>query len=201
MISAAEFFPVYSLRQNQLAEAEDIARRHGSSGSLYVDSEDVSRSLLGLFGWIEEMSERDISELYGIESGDTFRATETARWLLRAMGDIAKYARMPDVRDELEALRIRVDVWGAAGADTLGLHSTRGQGTRPGTVCCRRPEPRRRDGHAPGQDMRRMPRGPSHRAAHKVGTVKRWPTRTYIWRWAPLEWRWPLRPYTSRFRP
>ena len=108
VVSAAEFFPVYSLRQNQWTEAEDIARRHGSSGSLYVDSEDMSRSLLGLFGWIEEMPERDISERYGIESGDTFRATETARWLLRAMGDIAKYARMPDVRDELETLRIRI---------------------------------------------------------------------------------------------
>lgn len=108
VISSAEFFPVYSLRQDQLAEADDLVRRHGSSGSLYVDPEDVSRSLLGLVGWIEEMPERDISERYGIESGDTFRATETARWLLRAMGDIAKYARMPDVRTELESLRVRV---------------------------------------------------------------------------------------------
>lgn len=108
VISSTEFFPVYSLRQDQLAEAHNLVRRHGSGGSLYVDPEDVSRSLLGLFGWIEEMSERDISEMYGIESGDTYRAMETTRWLLRAMGDIAKYARMPDVSAELETLRTRV---------------------------------------------------------------------------------------------
>ena len=108
VVSAEEFFPVLGLRQGQIDDARDLVARHGSNGALYVDPEEVSRSLLGLFGWIEEAPERDISEMYGIESGDTYRAVETTRWLLRAMGEIAKYARMPDVSAELETLRSRV---------------------------------------------------------------------------------------------
>ena len=108
VMSCSEFFPVLPLRAAQRDAAYELVERYGDQAVWYVDPEDVSRSLLGLFGWINEESEQVISERYGVESGDTHRAVESARWLLRSMADIATYARLPDVRKELETLRARV---------------------------------------------------------------------------------------------
>ena len=107
-MSCSEFFPVLALRAAQRDAAYELVERYGDQAVWYVDPEDISRSLLGLFGWIGEETEQEISERYGVESGDTHRAVESARWLLRSMADIATYARLPDVHKELETLRIRV---------------------------------------------------------------------------------------------
>ena len=108
VMACSEFFPVLPMRAAQRDAAYELVERYGEQAVWYVDPEDVSRSLLGLFGWINEESEQEISERYGIESGDTHRAVESSRWLLRSMADIATYARLPDVHKELETLRTRV---------------------------------------------------------------------------------------------
>lgn len=108
MSQSDEFFPKKSLlkRQEDMAY-EFLQTRTGEMiDDIYTD--DISRELLGLYGWINEETEKDIAEKYMVESGDTRRAIETSRWLLYCMIQLATYTKLPDIRRELEALRIRV---------------------------------------------------------------------------------------------
>lgn len=106
--SSEEFFPVLGLRQRDYDTAYSLASSHEAEMIRHVDPFDMSRSLLGLYGWVGEESEAAIAERYGVESGDTRRMVETGRWLAGCMAEMARYARLPDVRAELELLRVRI---------------------------------------------------------------------------------------------
>lgn len=106
--SSEEFFPVLGLRQRDHDAAFNLASSRDAEMIRHIDPFEMSRSLLGLYGWISEESEAAIAERYGVESGDTRRMVETGRWLARCMAEIARHARLPDVRDELEVLRTRI---------------------------------------------------------------------------------------------
>ena len=107
-ISCAEFGPVLRQRKAERAEARDLVERYRSHTIWHIDPYDVSRNLLGICGWIEEESERDIADKYGMDPGDVHRTVQSTRWLLQSMIRIAKYARLPDVERELDTLRVRV---------------------------------------------------------------------------------------------
>ena len=106
--SCEEFLPVLGLRQKDYEAAYNLVSTRESEMISYIDPGGVSRSLLGLYGWVSEESEADISERYGVESGDTRRMVESGRWLARCMAEIARYARLPGVRAELDVLRSRI---------------------------------------------------------------------------------------------
>lgn len=108
VVSSAQFGYVLRQRREDMAAARDLVERYRSEAMWHIDISDISRNLLGLYGWINEEPERNISEKYGMESGDLHRTIQSARWLLQSMIRLAIYARLPDVERELEVLRIRV---------------------------------------------------------------------------------------------
>lgn len=124
--SCVEFFPALSVRRDQFDAVYDVLERYGGGAIWDVDASEVSRSMLGLVGWIEEKTEQEISELYGMESGDIHRSVEMARWLLRSMAEIATHCRLPDVHKDLETLRTRV-IYGV-GSELVPLVSIRNVG-------------------------------------------------------------------------
>ncbi len=104
-----EFFPKMAQLSDQFEAVHAFLETHRSELiEEDVYSYDISRSLLGLYGWIEEETEKNIAENYSLESGDIRRAVEMSRWLLRCMAELARYAKTGHAQSELEELRIRV---------------------------------------------------------------------------------------------
>lgn len=103
-----EFFPKMAQLSDQYSAAHTFLEMHQSEMIKEIYSFDISRSLLGLYGWINEETEKEIAERYKLESGDIHRATEMSRWLLKCMSDLARYAKSYNAQSELESLRIRV---------------------------------------------------------------------------------------------
>jgi helicase len=66
-----------------------------------------SRSFLGLYEWINESSERNLSDRLGIEPGDMHRIVESADWLLYTLNEFAKLFNRDDILETLSDLRIR----------------------------------------------------------------------------------------------
>lgn len=62
-----------------------------------------------LESWINETSEDDIIERYGVEPGDLFRVVENADWLLYATQELAKLFQHKDLMPKLAKLRERVE--------------------------------------------------------------------------------------------
>ena len=65
-----------------------------------------SRSLLALYKWINEGSERNLSDRLGIEPGDMHRIAESADWLLYTLYEFAKLFNRDDLLETLSDLRI-----------------------------------------------------------------------------------------------
>ena len=67
------------------------------------------KTALVLNAWIEEYSEDDIIEYFGVEPGDLYHLTETAKWLLYASYELAKLLGHRDMLPKLAELMERVD--------------------------------------------------------------------------------------------
>lgn len=67
------------------------------------------KTALVLNAWIEEYSEDEIIEYFGVEPGDLYHLTETARWLLYASYELAKLLGHKDLLPKLTELMERVD--------------------------------------------------------------------------------------------
>lgn len=59
--------------------------------------------------WINEISEDEIIERYGVEPGDLFRVVENADWLLYATHELAQLFQHKDLMPSLSELRARVE--------------------------------------------------------------------------------------------
>lgn len=104
---SSEFQPVMALRDKEQDAAQSLLRRRSEmihSLNIY----DISRSLLGLYWWIDEQPHDIISKQCGIEPGDSRRMAETGSWLARCMADLADYAGLEGIRQELHILRTRI---------------------------------------------------------------------------------------------
>jgi len=67
------------------------------------------KTALVLNAWIEEYSEDDIIEHFGVEPGDLYHLTETAKWLLYASYELAKLLGHKNLLPKLAELMERVD--------------------------------------------------------------------------------------------
>lgn len=67
------------------------------------------KTALVLNAWIEEYSEDDIIEHFGVEPGDLYHLTETAKWLLYASYELAKLLGHGELLPKLAELMERVD--------------------------------------------------------------------------------------------
>jgi helicase len=61
-----------------------------------------------LFEWINESSDRKLSERLGIEPGDMYRIVESSDWLAHSLYKVAKTLGRNDLLNEIYNLRIRI---------------------------------------------------------------------------------------------
>ena len=78
------------LRQKDIIWAKRLLENNPHVLIKPLESQDCSRSLLGLWAWINEDTEVTLSKFYNIESGDMFRIKETALWLCNALKEISR---------------------------------------------------------------------------------------------------------------
>jgi helicase len=113
--NSPDFYPKISLRKKDFEEVSTIIQRYREKGEesntelAYPISEyNCSRSLWALYEWINETSDRVLSEKIGIEPGDMYRLVETANWLSHSLYEVAKLLKREDLLIEIFNLKIRI---------------------------------------------------------------------------------------------
>jgi helicase len=74
----------------------------------HVSEYDCSRSFWALSQWIEETTDKVLSDKIGVEPGDMHRIVEMADWLAYSLYEVAKLLRREDLLSELYNLRTRI---------------------------------------------------------------------------------------------
>jgi helicase len=66
------------------------------------------RTVMALYGWIDEWREEQLLTRLGVEPGDMHRAVDNADWLLHALVELSKLFKRPEMVKQAELLRNRV---------------------------------------------------------------------------------------------
>jgi helicase len=103
-----DFYPRLQLRSKDIDEAIMLIDEHGNEFIDEVDESSISRSLLALYAWINEYSEKRLYESLSVEPGDMYRMIEVADWLLYAMHSIAALMNKRGILTDIDILRYRV---------------------------------------------------------------------------------------------
>ncbi len=103
-----DFYPRLQLRSKDLDEAIMLIDEYGDEFIDEVDEHSISRSLLALYAWINEYSEKRLYESLGVEPGDMYRMIEVSDWLLYSMHSIAALMNKRSILRDIDILRYRV---------------------------------------------------------------------------------------------
>ena len=104
----SDFYPKLSLRKKDMEYFYNFVNKYMDENLLFDLTEyNCSRSLLALYEWINEGSERNLSDRLGIEPGDMHRIAESADWLLYTLYEFAKLFNRNEILGTLADLRIR----------------------------------------------------------------------------------------------
>ncbi len=103
-----EFFPKFNLRNKDYEKASLLVENNSSELLEPISEYDCNRSLLAMYFWITESSELSLSDTLNVESGDMYRMTETADWLVYCLREIAKEFDRADLLEEFDVLRKRL---------------------------------------------------------------------------------------------
>ncbi|RNJ80603.1 MAG: DEAD/DEAH box helicase [Nitrosopumilus sp. B06] len=103
-----EFYPRFSLRLKDSEAANKLLDDHTNEMLRPISIDECSRSLLGLYAWISEYTDLQLSERLGIESGDMHRMRETGDWLAYCLHAISLEIKRADLLGELDTLRTRI---------------------------------------------------------------------------------------------
>ena len=112
-----DFEPRFPLRSKDYDQAMAFMEEHSSellerhSSREFADYDRVlqdMRSVMALYGWIDEWREEQLLTRLGVEPGDMHRAVDNADWLLHALGELAKLFKMPEIVRQSDLLRRRV---------------------------------------------------------------------------------------------
>jgi helicase len=114
--NSPDFYPKISLRKKDFEEVSTIIQRYrekeddeSNTELAYPISEyNCSRSFCALYEWINETSDRVLSEKIGVEPGDMYRLVETANWLSYSLYEVAKLLKREDLLIEIFNLKIRI---------------------------------------------------------------------------------------------
>ncbi|MBI4257845.1 MAG: DEAD/DEAH box helicase, partial [Thaumarchaeota archaeon] len=99
VVSCPDFTPKFYLRNQDWEEAIGFLEEHRNGFILQIakerslsfgDNLKDFRTLMAMYGWINEMHEDRLLNRYGVEPGDLHRATDNGDWLLYSLGEIAK---------------------------------------------------------------------------------------------------------------
>jgi len=103
-----DFYPRLQLRSKDMDEAIMLIDEHADEFLDDVDEYSISRSLLALYAWIEEYSDKHLYENLGVEPGDMYRMIEVSDWLLYSMYSIAELLGKRSILKDIDILRKRV---------------------------------------------------------------------------------------------
>ena len=115
--ASPDFEPKFPLRSKDYDQAMAFMEEHSSemlerhTSRAFADYDRVlqdMRSVMALFGWIDEWREEQLLSRLGVEPGDMHRAVDNADWLLHALGELAKLFKVPEMVRQSEMLRLRV---------------------------------------------------------------------------------------------
>jgi helicase len=103
-----DFYPKLSLRKTDYDQVSILIQRRGDELLYPISEYDCSRSFWALCWWIEETTEKVLSDKIGVEPGDMHRIVEIANWLAYSLYEVAKLLRREDLMPELYNLRTRI---------------------------------------------------------------------------------------------
>ncbi|HJU94561.1 MAG TPA: DEAD/DEAH box helicase [Nitrososphaera sp.] len=103
-----DFYPKLSLRKTDYDQLGILIQRRGNELLYPISEYDCSRSFWALCWWIEETTEKVLSDKIGVEPGDMYRIVEVANWLAYSLYEVAKLLRREDLMPELYNLRTRI---------------------------------------------------------------------------------------------
>lgn len=106
--SSVDFYPRLSLRDNDYDILFEIFEREANQLIFQINEYEGSRSLLALYEWINESSDRKLSEKLRVEPGDMYRIVEASDWLAYSLYKVAKIIGREDLLNEIYKLRIRI---------------------------------------------------------------------------------------------
>jgi helicase len=116
--SSPDFEPKFPLRSKDYDQASAFMEEHSGefvdkpNRNSFADFDEVlqgTRSVMALYGWIDEWKEEQLLSRLGIEPGDMHRAVDNADWLLHGMGELAKLFKRDETARQVERLRRRVE--------------------------------------------------------------------------------------------
>jgi helicase len=107
--NSEDFFPKFSLRNKDYELIGTLLENYADQLIENISEYDCNRSLLAMHSWINESTEIFLSDNLGIESGDMYRMSESADWLMHALYELAKLEKREDVLEELSVLRTRME--------------------------------------------------------------------------------------------
>ncbi|MGH9993059.1 MAG: DEAD/DEAH box helicase, partial [Nitrososphaera sp.] len=103
-----DFYPKLMLRKKDYEDVSMLIQKRQDELLYSVTEHDCSRSLWALCEWIEETSEKILSDRIGAEPGDMHRIVETGGWLAYSLYEVAKLIGREDLLPELYNLRVRI---------------------------------------------------------------------------------------------
>jgi helicase len=106
--NSPDFYPKLSLRKTDYDELSVLLEHRGDELLYHVSEYDCSRSFWALSQWIEETTDKVLSDKIGVEPGDMHRIVEMADWLAYSLYEVAKLLHREDFLPELYSLRTRI---------------------------------------------------------------------------------------------
>lgn len=106
--NCTDFYPKLQLRNKDVDEVRMLIDEYEHELLFDLNEYDCSRSLLALYSWIQEYTDKKILELFGVDPGDMYRIVETSDWLLYSLYEVAKLVKREDLLHQIHALRKRV---------------------------------------------------------------------------------------------
>jgi helicase len=116
--TSPDFEPKFPLRSKDYDQASAFMEEHSDefierpSRSSFADFDEVlqgTRTVMALYGWIDEWKEEQLLSRLGVEPGDMHRAVDNTDWLLHGMGELAKLFKHDETARQVERLRRRVE--------------------------------------------------------------------------------------------
>src|SRR5207248_3092877 len=106
--NSTDFYPKISLRKGDIEELSNILNLYSEELFYPISESDGSRSLLALHAWINEASDRLVSDNLGVEPGDMYRIVENAEWLSYSLLEFSKLLKREDLLTSIYRTRLRI---------------------------------------------------------------------------------------------
>src|ERR687898_564014 len=103
-----DFYPKFGLRKKDIEEFCSDIEQYRDEQLYPINEYDYSRSLWALHKWINESTDKILSDRIGVEPGDMHRIVEVAEWLAYSLYEVAKLLKRGDLLPEIHSLRLRI---------------------------------------------------------------------------------------------